>query len=65
MEKQEAVDWLEATLDELLDDGRRLAALLRTTKDGAPLRRSDLDDLEAAAHNLELDVQRFKHRLPQ
>jgi hypothetical protein len=64
MDKQEALDWLNATADDLADDLRRLRALRNQVEsDGVPP-RSALDSLETMAHNLELDVMMFKRRLP-
>ncbi len=64
MDKQEVLDWLDATADDLADDLRRLRALRNQVEfDGVPP-RSALDGLETMAHNLELDVMMFKRRLP-
>ena len=64
-DKQEWLDWLDGTIDELLDDVRRLQGLRRKVDESGELRRSELDDIETVAHNLELDVMRFKRRVPQ
>jgi hypothetical protein len=64
MEKQEILDWLDATADELADDLRRLRALRGRVNDGATLKRSDLEDLASVANNLDLDVASFQRRLP-
>lgn len=64
MDRQEILDWLSATADDLADDLRRLRNLFDKYEKTGELKRHDLDDLESMAHNLELDVMRFKRRLP-
>lgn len=61
--RQEAIDWLDGTIEELTADLLRLQGLRRRVAEGAALYRSDLDDIEAVAHGLELDVMAFKRRL--
>jgi hypothetical protein len=64
MEKQEILDWLDATADELAADLIRLRALRVRVSDGATLKRSDMEDLASVANNLDLDVASFQRRLP-